>query len=491
MRIDKNPCSSFSTSVICALLLILVFATQSFPQTPLTTTPIASGLSSPLYLTAPAGDTQRVFIVEQVGRVRIVKNGSLLPGNFLNIQTKVSGGGERGLLGLAFHPQYDSNGYFYVNYTNTSGNTVIARYQVTANPDSADTSTAQILLTIPQPFSNHNGGWIGFGPNDGYLYIATGDGGSSGDPQNNGQNKTSLLGKILRVDVDTAQGFKIPPSNPFADSVGPRKEIWAYGLRNPWRNGFDRLTGDFYIADVGQNTWEEVNFQPANSSGKENYGWRLKEGDHCYNPPDSCDTLVGLTDPIHEYSHANGCSITGGYVYRGCAIPDLQGTYFFGDYCNGRVWSFRYAGADTTEFQERTSQLGVGFFNISSFGQDALGELYITGHNNGSVYKIVPDGVADQCGVCLAVPGDANASGSLTLGDILAAVNYIFNKPGFPSCGFISNICWLSELLCRGDWNGSGSVSLPDVVQGVNYFFNKPGGPWGPLPSGLCCRPIP
>ncbi|OGC76097.1 MAG: hypothetical protein A2Z27_04405 [candidate division Zixibacteria bacterium RBG_16_50_21] len=477
---------NFLTSFLCAFLTLFVIVMPSFSQTPLTITPIATGLSSPLYVTAPAGDTQRVFIVEQVGRIGIVKNGSLLTGNFLNIQTKVSGGGERGLLGLAFHPDYGSNGYLYVNYTNTSGNTVIARYQVSANPDSADTAGV-ILLTITQPFANHNGGWIGFGPNDGYLYIATGDGGSAGDPQNNGQNKLSLLGKILRIDVDTAQGYKIPPSNPFADSVGSRKEIWAYGLRNPWRNAFDRLTGDFYIADVGQNAWEEVNFQPASSPGKENYGWRLKEGDHCFNPPDSCDTLVGLSDPIHEYSHANGCSITGGYVYRGCAIPDLQGTYFFADYCTGTVWTFRYDGIDTTEFQDRTSELGVGFFNISSFGEDAFGELYVSGHNNGTVYKIVPVGVPAQCGTCLAIPGDANASGSLTLGDIIADVNYIFDRPGFPGCGSNSNLCWLSDLLCRGDWNGSGSVVLADVINGVNYIFNKPGGPWNPLPSGLCC----
>lgn len=460
-------------------------------QTPLTTAVIQSGLSSPLYVTSPPADLERIFVVEQGGRIKIIKNGSILPNPFLNISTKISCCGERGLLGLAFHPHYDSNGYFYLNYTNPAGNTVLARYQVSANADSADTSTEQILLTINQPFSNHNGGWIGFGPNDGYLYIATGDGGSGGDPQNNGQKGVTLLGKILRIDVDTTSGYKIPPDNPFVDSTQFEEEIWATGLRNPWRPSFDRLTGNLYIADVGQNAWEEVNFESDTSSGGVNYGWRLKEGIHCFNPPANCDTLGITTDPIYEYPHSAGCSITGGYVYRGCAIPDLQGTYFFGDYCTGRVWSFRYDGTDTSGFQERTAELGVGFFNISSFGEDVQGGLYIVGHNNGTIYKIIPDGVADQCGICLAIPGDANASGNLTLGDVIGGVNYIFNKTGFPSCSFNNNLCWLFELLCRGDWNGSGTVTLSDIIQGVNFLFNKPGGPWNPLPFGVCCLPIP
>jgi glucose/arabinose dehydrogenase len=485
-----QPKDRFFTTVLTLALLACIWQSgSSLAQTPLTTTVVASGLSSPLFVTAPPGDQQRIFIVEQTGRIKIIKNGNPLITPFLNLQSKISCCGERGLLGLAFHPRYDSTGYFFVNYTNPAGNTVVARYQVSANPDSADTSSQQILLTITQPFSNHNGGWLGFGP-DGYLYIATGDGGSGGDPQNNGQNGLTLLGKILRIDIDTSSSYKIPPDNPFVGSAQFLDEIWAYGLRNPWRPSFDRLTGDFYIADVGQNAWEEIDFEPDTSSGGVNYGWRLKEGTHCYNPSTNCDTVGVTTDPFYEYSHTVGCSITGGYVYRGCAIPDLQGTYFFGDYCTGQVWSIRYDGTDTSQFQERTSELGVGFFNISSFGEDGNGEIYVVGHNNGTVYKIVPDAVPNQCGICLAIPGDANNSSTITLGDIIATVNYIFNKPNFPSCSSNNALCWLSELLCRGDWNGSGTIGLNDVIHGVNYIFNKPGGPWNPLPSGLCCLPL-
>ena len=445
------------------LFSVVVWSRPVFSQTPLSTTVVVSGLSSPLYVTAPPGDTQRIFIVQQAGRIRIFKNGSLLPGNFLNLQGKITSGGERGLLGLAFHPDYANNGYFYVNYTDSSGNTVIARFQVTTNPDSADFSTRQILLTVTQPFSNHNGGWLDFGPNDGYLYIALGDGGNGGDPQDNGQDTLSLLGKILRIDVDTTQGYKIPPSNPFVDSVGVLKEIWALGLRNPWRNSFDRLTGDLYIADVGQGSWEEISFQPAANIGGENYGWRFKEGDHCFNPSTGCDTIMGLTDPIHEYPHSDGCSVTGGYVYRGSAIPDLQGTYFFGDYCTRSIWSFRYDGNDTTEFKDRSSELSVNG-NISSFGEDGSGELYITGHSNGTVYKIVR--------LCLYLAGDANGSGGISLPDVVFLVNFIFKAGPQPN------------PTCTGDVNGNATVNLADVVHLVNFVY-KSGS--APVKTGLCC----
>ena len=447
----------------CFLLISILWPIQLFAQTPLTATVVASGLSSPVFVTSPPGDTDRIFIVQQGGRVRIVKNGSLLPGNFLNLQGKISCCDERGLLGLAFHPDYDNNGYLYVNYTDSAGNTVIARFQVSANPDSANFSSRQILLTVTQPFSNHNGGWIAFGPSDGYLYIALGDGGSGGDPQDNGQDTLSLLGKMLRLDIDTTQGYKIPPSNPFVDSTGTLKEIWALGLRNPWRNSFDRLTGDFYIADVGQGDWEEVSFQPGTSGGGENYGWRFKEGDHCFNPSTGCDTLTGLTDPIHEYPHSDGCSITGGYVYRGSAIPDLQGAYFFGDYCTGTIWSFRYDGNDTSEFQDRSAELGVSV-NISSFGEDAAAELYILGHNNGTVYKIVRQ--------CLFFAGDANGNGAVNLPDVIYLSDYIFKNGAKP------------EPACRADANGNGVVNLSDIIYLVNYIF-KSG--LSPVKTGVCC----
>jgi hypothetical protein len=325
--------------VICVMICGFITTTSA---TGITTERVASGLSSPIFVTSPPGDLQRLFIVERPGRIVILINGQVLPDPFLDIVGRVLSGGERGLLGLAFHPDYDNNGYFYVNYTNTSGNTVVSRFEISADPDLADSSSEYLLLTISQPYSNHNGGMIAFGPNDGYLYIGMGDGGSGGDPQNRAQNDGVLLGKMLRIDVDGSSPYGIPPDNPFAGPGDPLDEIWARGLRNPWRFSFDRQTGDIYIADVGhwrfsfdrqtgdiyiadvgQSQWEEIDYQPASGSGGENYGWRLMEGNHCYNPPVDCDP-GGLTYPIYEYSHGGSpfrCSITGGYVYRGNAIP--------------------------------------------------------------------------------------------------------------------------------------------------------------------------
>ena len=249
---------------------------------------------------------------------------------FLYIESIVSSIGERGLLSVAFHPNYKNNGNFYVNYTNTIGDTVVARYSVSADPNVADRDSSIILLTIPQPFSNHNGGGLQFGPDD-YLYIGMGDGGSAGDPQNNAQNKGSLLGKILRIDVDSSFPYAIPSGNPFVGNPLARDEIWALGLRNPWRFSFDRLTGDLFIADVGQGSWEELNFQLVKSSGGENYGWRMMEGSQCFNPPANCNDGT-LTLPILEYDHTLGCSITGGFRYRGNSNPQLYGIYIYGDF---------------------------------------------------------------------------------------------------------------------------------------------------------------
>ncbi len=264
----------------------------------------------------------------------------MLPTPFLDISDRVeSGSSERGLLSVAFHPDYAENGRFFVNYTNKDGDTVISRFQVTADPNVADAATETILLTIPQPFPNHNGGQLQFGP-DGYLYVGMGDGGAAADPQGNGQNEGTLLGAMLRLDVDGVSAeanYAVPADNPFINSEG-RNEIWATGVRNPWRFSFDRLTGDLFIADVGQNIWEEVNFQPANSSGGENYGWDIMEGMHCFSD-DACDSS-GTVLPIYDYQHENGrCSITGGYVYRGQQFPALTGNYFFGDYCTGEIWA--------------------------------------------------------------------------------------------------------------------------------------------------------
>jgi glucose/arabinose dehydrogenase len=353
------------------------------PQTPtLRVEPLASGLSNPLFLTAPASDP-RLFILEQPGRIRIVENGTLLPTPFLDLVGQISSGGERGLLGLAFHPSYATNGFFYVYYTALNGDLTIERYTVSASPNSANEGSAHVIITAPHSSqTNHNGGMLAFGT-DGKLYIGTGDGGGGGDPDENGQDLGTLLGKLLRIDVDAADPYQIPPDNPFVATAGARGEVWALGLRNPWRWAFDRPAGRLHIADVGQSAWEEVNVMPAATGGL-NYGWDVMEGLHCYEPSSGCGQS-GLTLPVLEYGHGEGCSITGGFVYRGAAIPSLQGTYFYADYCAGWVRSFRYANNAATEQQEWAfGALG----NILSFGEDADGELYILSAN-GAVYRIM------------------------------------------------------------------------------------------------------
>lgn len=342
---------------------------------------VVAGLSSPLYLTAPEGDP-RLFIVEQAGKIRIVKNGALLPQPFLDIHERVRSGGEQGLLSVAFHPQYKTNGYLYVNYTDKKGDTHVERYSVSKNPDVALPNSAKLLLKIDQPFANHNGGHIQFGP-DGMLYIGMGDGGAGGDPYGNGQNRDTLLGDLLRIDVDHGDPYAIPKDNPFVGQSGMRPEIWAWGLRNPWRFAFDPEEKLIYIADVGQDQWEEVDVAPMNQAGL-NYGWNIMEGNHCFLRP-RCRTM-GFVIPALEYGHPDGCSITGGYVYRGHSIPSIAGHYFYGDYCLGWIRSFRYENGIVT--QQRKWQLGVQS-NIMSFGQDASRELYVL-YQDGKVYRFAP-----------------------------------------------------------------------------------------------------
>lgn len=328
----------------------------------------------PTYLTH-AGD-ERLFVTEQAGVIRIIQEGEVLPDPFLYIQDRVgSSASEQGLLSVAFHPRYAENGYFFVDYTDKNGDTVIARYQVSEeDPNRALAGSERVLLTISQPYGNHNGGQLHFGP-DGYLYVGMGDGGSANDPMGNGQDTGALLGTILRLDVDFQEGaYAIPPDNPFVNDENGRNEIWAYGLRNPWRFSFDRLTGDLYIADVGQNIWEEVHFEPAESDGGRNYGWNIIEGSHCFQS-ETCDT-EGLEMPIFEYDHSQGCSVTGGYVYRGQAYPELNGNYFVGDYCLGTIWSLFPDGNGGWE----SNQVYTGAGNVSSFGEDVNGELYVVGH---------------------------------------------------------------------------------------------------------------
>ena len=354
----------------------------------LTLAPVATGLDTPLDLTAPR-DEARLFVVEKTGRIRLVKNGALLSTPFLDLHDRVSGGTEQGLIGLAFDPAYGSNGRFVVNYTNLNGDTRISAFRVSADPDVADPPSETVLLAIPQPFPNHNGGQVVFGP-DGYLYAGLGDGGNEGDPDGNGQSLATLLGKLLRIDLSGGTPYAVPPDNPFAATAGPatRGEIWSFGLRNPWRFSFDRATHDLYIADVGQDTHEEVDVAAAPGNGRGlNFGWNRMEGAHCYPPSasDSCDR-TGLTLPVLDYDHTQGCAVTGGYVYRGSAIPALQGVYLYGDYCQGWVRSFRFVGGQPTDQRDWQTLRPGG--NVTSFGQDAAGEIYVL-TQQGGVYRIV------------------------------------------------------------------------------------------------------
>lgn len=348
---------------------------------------VATGLDFPIYLTTSPGDNNRLFIVEKGGRILIIKNGTLLETPFLDIHHLVSTGGEQGLLGLAFDPNYAANGRFYVSYTDTTGDSRIVRYLVSGNPDVAQAAPDRVLLTIDQPFANHNGGGIVFGP-DGYLYIGMGDGGSGNDPQGNGQDLTDLLGSLLRIDVSPQGDYTIPGDNPFIDLATARPELWDFGLRNPWRFSFDRLTGDLYIADVGQNAREEINVAPA-AQGRGrglNYGWNIMEGTICTPGVNPNCNKTGLTLPVLDYDRSGGaCSVIGGYVYRGSALPQIRGTYFYGDYCAGWVRSFVYRNGAAMNQKDWKSLRPGG--NITSFGEDGEGELYIL-TSQGGVYRI-------------------------------------------------------------------------------------------------------
>jgi len=383
----------YGTSPAVALAMIVVLrgcgsdgATPTTPPTQstdsVTLRTVATGLDFPVYLTAPPGDP-RLFIVEKTGRIRIVKGGALSAAPFLDLSGSVSGGSEQGLLGLAFDPQYATTGRFYVDYTDRNGDTRIARFHVSADADVADASSSEILLTIDQPYANHNGGQLAFGP-DGFLYVGMGDGGSGGDPQGHGQNPNDLLGSLLRLDVSGASGYTVPAGNPYS-AGGGRGEVFNIGLRNPWRFSFDRQGGDLYIADVGQDQREEVDVSTAASGGGRglNYGWNRMEGTACYGG--GCDR-TGLTLPVIDYTHADGCSITGGYVYRGHAVPTLAGTYFYADFCNGWVRSFRYQNGQAGNPREWPMLKPGG--QVTSFGEDAAGELYIL-EADGKVFQIV------------------------------------------------------------------------------------------------------
>jgi hypothetical protein len=438
---------------VLSALVVGGVAPSASAQT-VTTTTIASGLGRPLYAISPPNDP-RLFIVEQrvgttsTGRIQIYKNGALLAVPFFSIGGLTTGD-EQGLLGLAFHPNFAANRRFYINYTDSTGTTNIVEYQASAaNADVADATTARTILTYAQPFTNHNGGWMDFGP-DGFLYIAAGDGGSANDPGaraqalTNGSN-TQFLGKILRIDVDgddfptnSGRNYAVPSSNPFWTTSSPPNagsEIWAYGVRNPWRCSFDKVTGDLWIADVGQDNREEVNFQPAGAAGGRNYGWRCREGFRCTGLSGCTCPNAGYTDPLFDYDHitpiapvnATGCSITGGFVYRGCRLPWLRGLYLFGDYCGGIVYAYnRDTGVVST-----VVSAGSG---LTSFGQDNDGELYVIlrGSNTtgvtGSVRRLTSASANPNC----PCPSDYNEDGFANLDDLGDFITDYYTLPPIP-----------------------------------------------------------
>jgi len=419
----------------------------------LRTVEVAAGFTQPLFATSPPADPSRLFVLEKEGVIRIIQGGEVLESPFLDLTSIVnSDGGEQGLLGLAFHPNYAENGFFYLNFTIGAGflqqdKTVVARFRVSENPNAADPDSQVTLLEFNQPLSNHNGGMMAFGPNDGYLYIASGDGGGANDTFNNGQDLETFLGKMLRIDVDSGNPFAIPPDNPFVDDPDAFNSIWAYGLRNPWRCSFDREPGDLYIADVGQDAREEINRQPASSMGGENYGWRIAEGFACRGGEGSCGTNEGFTPPIFDYSHDVGRSVTGGYVYRGDNIPGLEGTYFFADFVTSRIWSFRPdMNGGVTEFTEWTPELSPedrNFQGIASFGEDASGELYIVDFGGGRIYKIVGEEVF----------GDIDGDGLVNSVDVQLAINGALG---------------LDTGTNNPDVNGDNTVNAVDVQSVIN-----------------------
>jgi glucose/arabinose dehydrogenase len=390
--IKRSVCTNFSAIIV----VLNISSLQSHAQTPpvLNFTPvISSGLNSPLDIVNAGDGSNRLFIVEKGGTVKILSGGMLLPGNFLDIPDSLSAGGERGLLSLVFHPDYKNNRYFFIYYTNIAGDITIARFQTQAgNPDAADESTGVVLLKIPKPFSNHNGGKLNFGP-DGKLYFATGDGGSGGDPNNFAQNGNSLLGKMLRLDVDnflTPPYYSIPPDNPYVTDPLVRDEIYAIGLRNPWRWSFDRMNNDVWIADVGQGAWEEINSKTFASSGGINYGWRCYEGNAAYNTA-GCLPPVNYISPIFNYPHnfaTGGFSVTGGYVYRGTEFPAMVGYYICSDYVSANTWLIKTDGMGGWNISQQAGLPG----SIAGFGEDENAALYAVGLN-GVVYKITTNSV--------------------------------------------------------------------------------------------------
>jgi glucose/arabinose dehydrogenase len=481
---------------LSVLVPIAALTFEAAGDIPLVARRVATGLVRPVFVTAPPGDTSRLFIVEQhSGLIKILNltgpsAGTINTTPFLDLDGQ-STADEQGLLGMAFHPDYANNGQFYIHFTApggafSGGQINVRRYTRSAtDPNVANAQSAQSVIRFDHPQSNHNAGWIGFGPRDGYLYISSGDGGNGNDvgtghiePGGNAQNTTSLLGKMLRLDVngddfpaDSIRNYSIPrggagqpPANPFsAPGNTGADEIWHFGLRNPWRASFDRVTGDMYIGDVGQGAREEIDYQPGNSAGGLNYGWRLREGKIATpsggvggNPP------PGNVDPIHDYDRTIGTTVTGGYVYRGPENPALEGRYFFADYGSGRMWYFKYDGQSLTKFAQLTIPADVGSISsVSSFGEDALGRLYVTDLFGGEVFRLVPP-----------VPGDANLNRVVDNADFMLLYN---------NFGTAAGKTWR-----QGDFNDDGLVNFVDF-QILERAFGQPVA-FGTLPDGT---PVP
>lgn len=519
----RMMCRSLSV-VLMTACAALISPSAEAGAIAVTTTRVASSLIQPLQCTHAPDDPTRLYIVEKAGRIKILNltTGVVNPAQFLNIQSIVNSSTlEWGLLGMCFDPDFAANGYFYVHYSELgTGNCIIARYTATT-PDSADSTSAFRLLRLVQPNGNHRGGWLDYGP-DGYLYIAFGDGGGQNDPANRAQNITLLQGKILRVDpdgpddiygtadddafpADADKNYALPPTNPFTGPIPGADEIWAYGLRNPWRCSFDRANGDFWIGDVGQNQREEIDWQIANPPGAlpgqpayqggKNYGWRCTEGTFCTGLTGCTCNGPTLTRPVYEYTHAVGVSVTGGFVYRGCAMPEMQGVYFFGEYQTSRLFSLKLIGGVATEVTDRTVELdppgALAINNPASYGEDAHGELYIVDFG-GEIFKIVP----------VVAPPDCNVNMIPDACDIADGTSADVNMNGVPdeceprACCFTDGSCqdlkpascvsaggtsqpidiFCAALPCAapcpGDYDMNGCVGLSDVAFIINGWFS-------------------
>jgi glucose/arabinose dehydrogenase len=473
--------SKLRSSILIITLVMAAGAPEAQTVGAVKLEPVVVGPDRPTGIHHAGDGSGRLFLLSKLGTIHVFDGTQVLPTPFLDITGQVeSSGVERGLHGLAFHPDYASNGTFFVCYTDLASDTVVSRWKVSGDPNVADPSSEELVLFADQPDQYHNVSQLAFGP-DGYLYVGAGDGGFIGDPQNRAQDLGEILGKILRIDVDAAP-YAIPPSNPFVGTPGALPEIWAYGVRNPWRFSFDRANGDLYVGDVGQFSREEVNYQPGDSPGGENYGWRLKEGDDCYDPPSGCE-IPGLTDPIHDYAHGfffgGECAVIGGFVYRGERFPRFDGTYFFADWCSGRVWATEHASGSWPIAEVLDSAM-----NPQTFGEDEAGELYVADDADRMLYRLIDpvpfcDLAVNQATYAVGDPVVASSARLVNLGDAAAPVRFrLFGvPPGLPPVTLL-------------DLGAGGGFVLPPGLEAdfapFPFFAFTPGMPAGTYT--LVCR---